>query len=186
MNKIPSITVHGRFQPPLHANHWEYIRQGFDRAERVDVLITNPHLNEAFEESASWRNDPENNPFTYDERVSMFRDFFERMKIAENRYSFRPFDIKNEASFLELDAKVPNLVNVYSEWSSKKVDLFGSHGLSVVEMSQPKHRPVSGTIVRQIISDAADQSQLSKKLIDVGFVPEAIPGLLKVLSSRQK
>jgi hypothetical protein len=47
MNKIPDVTVHGRFQPPLHINHWGYVREGFERAKHVTVLITNPFQDEA-------------------------------------------------------------------------------------------------------------------------------------------
>ncbi len=39
---FPRITVHGRFQPPLHRQHWEYIEKGFSIADRLTVLITNP------------------------------------------------------------------------------------------------------------------------------------------------
>ena len=41
--KLPIITVHGRFQPPFHINHWKYISTAFDLAERVRILITNPN-----------------------------------------------------------------------------------------------------------------------------------------------
>jgi nicotinamide mononucleotide adenylyltransferase len=41
MNKLPAITVHGRFQPPLHINHRNHAKQGFERAEHVTVLMTN-------------------------------------------------------------------------------------------------------------------------------------------------
>src|ERR1700691_2674568 len=117
---LPEITVHGRFQPPLHINHWEYIRQGFERAEHVTLLVTNPFNNEVFDSSASWRSDPANNPFTFDERLLMFHVFFKAMGIDDGRYFIRPFNIKDPAAFATLDPVVPNLVNVYSEWSANK------------------------------------------------------------------
>lgn len=184
MKKLPEITVHGRFQPPLHINHWEYVREGFARADLVTILITNPNLDESFDKSASWRNDPNNNPFDYDERVQMFCDFFEAKNILPEQYRFIPFNIKDDKSFTKLNKRVPNLVNVYSEWSAKKADAFRSHDLEVIQLNQPKLKPVSGTYVRRIITDTKDKSQLSSLLIEAGLMPEAVPGLMRVLSTR--
>jgi nicotinamide mononucleotide adenylyltransferase len=184
VKKLPAITVHGRFQPPLHVNHWDYVRRGFERAEHVTFLITNPYLNEQFEASASWRNDPENNPFSYEERTQMFKEFLTLMNIPVSRYEFKPFNIKEDSAFLELDKNVPNLVNVYSEWSAKKVQAFKNHGLEVIQLNQPKTKPVSGTIVRELIN-SKDISTLADDLIQVGYMPEAVPGLLKILAERK-
>jgi nicotinamide mononucleotide adenylyltransferase len=183
---MSEITVHGRFQPPLHINHWDYIKNGFELSDHVNILITNPFQNEAFEETASWRSDPENNPFTYEERIRIFGDFFTAMGIDENRYSFKPFNIKDDASFTELDRSVPNLVNVYSEWSAKKVESFKSHGLKVIKLEQPKSKPVSGTLIRKVIKYNRDRAVLPGLLIDVGFMESAVPGLMAVLSEREK
>ncbi len=185
MAEFAVITVHGRFQPPLHVNHWAYIERGFNLADHVDILITNPFQDEAFEATASWRNDPENNPFTYDERIRMFGQFFTAMDIGKDRYTFRPFNIKDDASFAELNASMPNLVNVYSEWSAKKAETFEEHGLKVVKLEQPKSKPVSGTAIREIIRTTQDRSLLPQLLIDVGFMPQAVPGLIDVLSDRE-
>jgi len=185
MNKIPQITVHGRFQPPLHVNHWAYIEQGFARAEHVTILITNPFLDEAFEASASWRNDPTNNPFSYEERIAMFDKFFTAMGVNQERYTFKPFNIKDDNAFAELNSKVPNLVNVYSEWSAKKVEAFQDHGLEVIRLNIPKSKPVSGTLIREIIANTTDISQLPDQLIEAGFMPEALPGLIEVLKNRE-
>ena len=187
MAEIPEITVHGRFQPPLHVNHWEFIHQGFDRADHVTLLITNPFNDESFEASASWRSDPTNNPFTYDERVEMFTKFFGAMSIDSDRFDFKPFNIKDPASFADLDPKVPNLVNVYSEWSEKKLESFREHGLPVIELRQPKSRQVSGTLIREIIKQHQDDADLLEtKLVAAGFMPEAVPGLLAVLKRKHK
>ena len=185
MSKIPEITVHGRFQPPLHINHWEYMSQGFERADHVTLLITNPFQDEAFDAAASWRNDPENNPFTYDERVFMFGKFFTAMGISPDRYEIKPFNIKDDASFAQLNKNVPNLVNVYSEWSAKKVDAFKQHGLEVIQLDQPKSKPVSGTRIREIIKQATGiNDALKVQLIEEGFMTEAIPGLFEVLQKK--
>ena len=184
MNKIPDITVHGRFQPPLHVNHWNYINEGFTRSDHVTILITNPFHDESFEETASWRNDPGSNPFSYDERIEMFTGFFTLMGIGQDRYDFQPFNIKDDRAFGALDKSVPNLVNMYSQWSSKKVELFRGHGLAVITLQQPKARPVSGTLIRSIIKETADGAELEHSLIGAGFMPLAVPGLQAVLTAR--
>jgi len=178
------ITVHGRFQPPLHVNHWMYVAKGFEQAEHVSVLITNPFHDEGYEETASWRNKAENNPFTYAERIQMFAQFFTRMGIEPRAFDFRPFNIKDDLAFDKLDPEVPNLVNVYSEWSAKKVELFEDHGLRVIRLENPETSPVSGTAIRDIITATENIEQLPPLLADAGFMPQAIPGLLEVLASR--
>ena len=179
---LPEITIHGRFQPPLHVNHWAYIQEGFKRADHVTLLITNPLNNEAFDAAASWRNDPAQNPFSFDERVEMFGAFFDAMGIDSTRYTIKPFNIKDPDSFRDLDPKVPNLVNVYSEWSEKKVELFSSHELPVIRLDISKSVAVSGTRIREIISaHQGNDNSLSQKLIAAGFMSQAIPGLLEVL-----
>ena len=183
MNKIPEITVHGRFQPPLHVNHWNYINEGFNQAEHVTILITNPYHDEIFEETAAWRNDPDSNPFTYDERVYMFGQFFTFMGISKDRYDFQPFNIKNDTAFGRLDKSVPNLVNIYSDWSSKKVALFREHGLPVIALKQASQKPVSGTMIRSIIK-GTKPLELKQGLETAGFMPQAIPGLISVLETR--
>lgn len=185
MSRIPEITVHGRFQPPLHVNHWEYIRNGFELADRVQVLITNPFQDEAFEASASWRSEPENNPFTYEERCEMFASFFAAMGIDPDRYEFKAFNIKDPTAFDTLDPTVPNIVNVYSEWSAKKAETFKSHGLQVVRFDQAKSVPVSGTAIREIIKITQDRSMLPATLVEAGFMPQAVDGLVRVLASRK-
>lgn len=186
MSKPPRVTVHGRFQPPLHVNHWGYVREGFERADHVTVLITNPYQNETFEETATWRNQPESNPFTFEERVFMFARFFKAIGIDPQTYDFKPFNIKDEAAFSELDHHIPNLVNNYSAWSAKKAELFVSYGLNVVQLQLPEPNPISGSMIREIISTTKDRSSLlPERLSLAGFMSEAIPGLIEIIAARE-
>lgn len=178
---LARITVHGRFQPPLHINHWRYIQEAFNKAHHVQILITNPFNNETLEITAVWRSNPDNNPFTYQERVEMFCDFFNRMGIESDRYSFRPFNITDEESFKQLDSGVPNLVNVYSEWSAKKVRLFAGHGLAVMQLRQPNTKNISGMAIRELIRQKNVDGELAQVLIEAGFMEEAVPALLRML-----
>lgn len=184
-----SITAHGRFQPPLHVNHWNYLSEAFKLAANVRLLITNPFPGqspEAHDAAAAWRTQAASNPFSYEERAFMFHKFFENMGIRKNRYTIEPFEITDPASFSVLDSKTPNLVNVYSEWSAGKVQKFRDSGLTVLQLDQPKVVDVSGTQIREIITNhKGDLKGLGLKLISAGFMPEAIPGLIEVLQSRQ-
>jgi antitoxin component of MazEF toxin-antitoxin module len=185
-----AITAHGRFQPPLHINHWNYLQEAFKLAEHVRLLITNPFPEQAPEShdaAASWRTQKESNPFSYDERVFMYHKFFETMGISKTRYSIEPFDITNPESFKVLDPAVPNLVNVYSEWSAGKVQKFRDNGLTVMQLDQPKSVDVSGTQIREIINQhQGGLVELGPKLIAAGFMTEAVPGLIEVLEARNK
>jgi nicotinamide mononucleotide adenylyltransferase len=187
-HSYPDITAHGRFQPPLHVNHWNYLSEAFKLSDHVRLLITNPYPEvapEAHDAAASWRSQAASNPFSYDERVFMFSKFFTAMGISKDRYSIEPFDITKQESFSVLDSDTPNLVNVYSEWSAGKVQKFRNSGLTVIQLDQPKEIAVSGTQIREIINEHTDDLQtLGPKLIDAGFMAEAIPGLLEVLERR--
>lgn len=179
--------MHGRFQPPVHVNHWRYIEQGFSRAEHVTLLITNPFQDEAFDATASWRNDPGSNPFTYDERVMMFNGLFTNLGIDSSRYTIKPFNIKDPASFAELDPNVPNLVNVYSEWSKKKDAQFKEHGLQTIRLEMPKIIPISGTILRSILAKRHQHDkELGRELVEAGLLKEALPGLLTVIKAKRE
>lgn len=183
MGKTPNITVHGRFQPPCHANHWNYIVDAFNRAEHVTILITNPYLDEKNSPEANHRNKKENNPFTYEQRVEMFRKLLTKLEIAPEQYDFLPFDIKSGESFKVLDKDVPNLVNSYSEWSEKKADIFRSHGLQVIQTYNDKVSPVNGSMIRSIIKGRTNTEKMKSELLDVGFLPEALEGLVEAISS---
>ena len=188
MAHYPKVTAHGRFQPPLHINHWNYLKETFSLADFVRLLITNPYpeVPEADDAAASWRNQKESNPFSYDERAQMFGKFFTAVGIDSSRYSIEPFDITKAESFKVLDPAVPNLVNVYSEWSTGKVQKFKDNGLEVIQLDQAKVVDVSGTQIREIITaHEGELEDLAPKLIKAGFMAEAVPGLLEVLESRE-
>lgn len=182
--KIPNITIHGRFQPPLHINHHDYVMDAFDRADRVTILITNPHLDECNATEADHRNKKENNPFTYDERVEIFKKYFDKIGIDKNRYDFKPFVITNEKDWDDiLDKKVPNLVNVYGDWSETKWRKLTERGFQVIRTDNPKRVPVSGNLIRSIINEDCHEDDKKAKLITAGYVPEAIDGLFDILKS---
>lgn len=180
--RVPEITVHGRFQPPLHVNHfYTYIATAFKISEKVHILITNPYLNELDVTEASHRNSKENNPLTYDERVKIFKQFFENIGVPASRYDFKPFNITNEESWKSVLGKdVPNLVNTYGAWSEAKLSKFQSNGYKVIHSSLPKIVNISGSQIRKIIFDNTPLTEKRKALIDAGIMPEALEAVLNI------
>ncbi|MFC1623516.1 hypothetical protein ACFL05_00145 [Patescibacteria group bacterium] len=181
--KIPQITIHGRFQPPLHINHNNYVMDAFNRAEKVIILITNPYLDEKNVKEANHRNNEENNPFTYKERVEIFKNYFNEIGISPDRYKFKPFDITNEKKWNNvLNKNTPNLVNVYGDWSEAKVELFRKNGFEVIRTDNPKEINISGTDIRRIIRKNTHGEEKRKELIKAGYIPKAVDGLFKILN----
>lgn len=187
MPRIPEITIHGRFQPVLHTNHWDYVAKGFELGDHVTVLITNPFNDESFESTAVWRNDPISNPFTFDERKYMFEEFLAAKGIPKDKYDIVPFNITDPASFKKLDKDVPNLVSVYSDWSTRKVTLFRDNGLKVIAYKQERPRMASGTDLRRIIREwCGSLGDLNKELVANRLLPEAAPALIEIIKKREK
>ena len=173
--KHSRLSVHGRFQPVLHLNHWNYIKYAFDSAEHVTIYITNPDRDESHEETASWRSNPENNPFSYEQREAMFHAFFSAKGVKPNRYAIKPLNIKDPKSIASIDKHSPMVVNVYSDWSAKKVELFDAAGVSTVVIRQQKIDGISGTKIRKVLAE--DGEGQDEKLLQAGIMLEALDGL---------
>lgn len=188
----PHMTIHGRFQPPLHLGHWVNFERAFRIADNVHVLITNPDCHDKPVTQAAHRSSPNANPFTYEERVYMFQKLFAAKGIAPERYSFTRFDVTSEEGWKQIAnlemphlMNAPHFVNVYSPWSAKKLELFVEHGCTVVRGELPRLQDISGSHIREIIMSGLEGEDLKKSLLDAGFVPEAIPGLFEVLAKRK-
>lgn len=181
--KLPIITVHGRFQPPLHANHWLYVSNGFEIAQKVKILITNPYGSEKRTVVAEHRSKAENNPFTYRQRVKIFKSFFKKQGIPKNRFTFESFDILSKIEWdKKLKKSIPNLVCTYgSPWSAEKFKNFTKAGLPTIRYNMVRPSMVSGTNIREILSKKIPKSLKKKLLIHAGYMPEAIHGLFAVI-----
>ena len=185
---LPLVTVHGRFQPPLHINHfYTYLAHAFRIAKKVRILITNPTLDEQRREEALHRHTRENNPFTYDERVKIFRAVFTRLGIPPSRYEFKPFDITHENSWNKtLKKSVPNFLNTYSAWSDAKLKRFQEKGFRVIHANIPKICNVSGEQIRKILFSSLSLKQKKQKLLAAGYLKEALPALFKIYGKREE
>ena len=179
------LAVHGRFQPPLHVNHWNYIRYAFDSAAKVSLYITNPYLNESSRSEASWRNTAESNPFTFEERAMLFGKCFQKLGIVEDRYEILPLNVTDDAEIARLPTDVPMIVNVYSEWSQAKAKKFKAAGKPVILLAQPRLHEYSGTKLREQIAAYQNEPEvLQTALLQGGLLPEAVCGLLELVQSK--
>lgn len=181
---FPEVTVHGRFQPPLHKNHYNYIADAFKIADKVHILITNPYLNDKDRKEALHRSLVENNPFTYEERVEIFKIFFNKINISKSRYDFSPFEITKESAWNNLNKKIPNLINTYSDWSYSKMDKFKKLGFVVIHSNIPRAEDVSGNGIRKILREKINLDEAKEKLIQAGYMKEAIEGLFEIIKKK--
>lgn len=182
--KLQQVTIHGRFQPPLHINHGVYVSNALAIADHVRILITNPYGASAATIHAPHRSSEENNPFSYEERVEIFRSFFNAIGIPPERYSFAPFDITDDDAWQALDPAVPNLVNTYSRWSNEKLAKFRALDLPIIHSMIPKAIDVSGSTIRDILRSSRTRDEKRVLLIAAGYIKEAIPGLFAILQKR--
>lgn len=180
--RIPAITIHGRFQPPLHVNHfYTYVSTAFQIANKVYILITNPDLAETEVSEASHRSSAKNNPFTYDERVEIFTSFFDTIGIPKTRYAFKPFKITDDNEREKtLDKNVVNLVNTYGDWSNAKLEKFKRLGYKVIHSSFQKLVNISGTSIREIINQEMDNDKKKIALVENGLMPQAVDKVIEI------
>lgn len=184
--RIPEITVHGRFQPPLHVNHfYTYVSIAFQIANKVLILITNPDLSETKVNEASHRSSIENNPFTYDERIEIFTSFFNNIGMSSEKYEFKPFKITDEKEWYNtLDRNTPNLVNTYGAWSEAKLSKFQELGYKVIHSSFPKLVNVSGTSIRSVLKEKLNEDDKKITLIKNGLMPQSVDQILEVYNQK--
>ncbi len=91
MSTIALGLVHGRFQPP-HNGHIRYILAALDKCDRLLIGICTPTLCTTEEaDRTGYPCTPEQNPFSYEDRVEMIRRALDELHIDQNRYSFLPF-----------------------------------------------------------------------------------------------
>ena len=90
-NKIG--VIHGRFQG-LHKGHMEYLLEGKRRCDFLYIGITNPDPGLTKDNSADLkRSKPEENPFTYYERMNMIRDAMLEAGVSRQEFEIVPFPI---------------------------------------------------------------------------------------------
>lgn len=158
MKTVKAGVIHGRFQG-LHHGHMEYLLEGKKRCDFLYIGITNPDPGLTKENTADTkRSMPEENPFTYYERMIMLRDAMLEAGIKRSEFEIVPFPI-NVPELIKFYVPLNALffVTIYDEWGKHKLDTLNSLGVTTDLMwtRNLKERFTTGKDVRKLI--AAEQ-----------------------------
>ena len=153
--------IHGRFQP-FHLGHLEYLKGAAARSDEVFVGITNPDPERIKPEADDpLRHLPESNPYTYVERMLMVEAAAADAGIARERLHVVPFPV-NEPELW--DAYVPRdavqFIRLFSDWGGTKLERLRAGGYAVVVLDEGAQKEISGSEVREALSDGRDWERL--------------------------
>jgi cytidyltransferase-like protein len=125
MEHFNVASVHGRFQP-LHNGHLEYIQAAFKRCDFLYIGITQHvlhRLTQVSSASAVHRAQPESNPLTYFERMTVIDAVLTSVDIPRDRFAIMPFPIEEPSELHEfLPLSVPVLTTTYDDWNRAKIE----------------------------------------------------------------
>lgn len=156
MNKVKEGVIHGRFQG-LHFGHLEYLLEGKKRCEFLFIGITNPDSGLTKENIFDLkRSMPEENPFTYFERMIMLRDAMIEAGVARKEFEIVPFPINFPELikfYVPLDAMF--FITIYDDWGKHKIETLKSLGVKTDLMwtRTMDERFTTGKDVRKLIAE---------------------------------
>ena len=143
--------MNGRFQP-FHLEHLRYFRLVWKQCERVIVGITNPDPSTTVaDESNDHRHLPEENPFTFVERLMMIQETLRTEGYPMQRIHIVPMPIHHPDRWRHYipDGTVIFVV-VYTDWEKKKAERLRAAGYEVVEVDR-FDKEISGQQIRSLI-----------------------------------
>lgn len=155
MKKAEVGVIHGRFQG-LHFGHMEYLLEAKKRCSYLIIGITNPDPGLTKENVADLkRSKPEENPFTYYERLVMLRDAMIESGIERNEFEIVPFPINLPELikyYVPMDALF--FLTIYDDWGKHKLNTFKNLGVKTDLMwtRTLEERFTTGKNVRNLIA----------------------------------
>ena len=163
--------IHGRFQP-FHNGHLAYLRAAAARVERLLVGITNPDRGRMrVEESDPRRHLPEENPFTYTERLEMVEAVLADEGIEPALVI--PFPVSDPELWLDyVPEGTVHFLRVFDDWGRAKVERLRTAGYRVVVLDEGAEKAVSGRHVRELMRRGGEWERL---------VPPAVARVLRSL-----
>lgn len=147
--------IHGRFQG-LHYGHMEYLLEGKKRCDFLYIGITSPDPGLTKEhETDLQRSKPEENPFTYFERMAMIKAAMIEAGISVKEFEIVPFPINLPELikyYVPLDALF--FITVYDEWGKHKMATIQDLGCKTDLMwtRTLDQRFTTGKMVRKLIA----------------------------------
>ncbi|NIO17162.1 MAG: nicotinate-nucleotide adenylyltransferase [Deltaproteobacteria bacterium] len=144
--------IHGRFQP-FHLEHLRYFRMAWEQSERVLIGITNPDQSTIIEDDlSSHRHLPEENPYTYTERLIMIADTLREEGYDMDRIYIIPFPIHHPDRWKHyIPEETALFVVAYSPWERQKAKRLGQAGFNVI-LIEGLEKGISGQQIRSIMA----------------------------------
>lgn len=143
--------MHGRFQP-FHNEHLEYLRLAAARSEELLVGITNPETDRAPEEAmAADRHRPEQNPYSYWQRMLMIEAVLESEGLDGRIVPFPTSEPERLHAYLP--AGGTHYLRVFDAWGEEKVRRLKELGLDVVVLQPGAEKILSASDVRAMMRD---------------------------------
>lgn len=155
MKKVDVGVIHGRFQG-LHFGHMEYLLAAKKRCNYLFIGIANPDPGLTKDNIADLkRSKPEENPFTYYERLIMLREAMVESNINRNEFEIVPFPI-NVPELIKYYVPMDALffITIYDDWGKHKLNTFEKLGVKTDLMwaRTLDERFTTGKYVRQLIA----------------------------------
>lgn len=169
--------IHGRFQP-FHLEHLRYFRIAWEQSENVIVGITNPDPSAIVEDDLSeHRHKPQDNPFTYTERLIMIQEALRGEGYPMDRILTVPFPIHHADRWEHyIPSGTVMFVVSYSPWERQKAQRLREAGYEVVEVNSLE-RGISGQEIRALVGSGGEWEKL---------VPAAVSRVIKELRAGGK
>jgi len=172
VSRVALGMVHGRFQP-FHLGHLAYLRGAAARSERLLVGITNPDRARTHpEEADDHRHRPEDNPFTYTERLEMLLAV-----LADEGMTacVIPFPVSQPELWPDyVPAGTVHFLRVFDDWGRTKVERLRGAGYEVVVLDEGEAKAISGVQVRGLLRSGGPWPDL---------VPPAVARVISSLPS---
>jgi nicotinamide mononucleotide adenylyltransferase len=151
-SRIPVGCVHGRFQP-FHNEHLAYLLAAKERCDFLWIGITKYEaIWEEMSPLARHRERPENNPFTYFERLTMITESLSDLGEDRRTFGFIPFPIEMPQ---RLAAFLPRTVTCFTticeEWNREKISVLKSEGYTVDVLWERGKSITAGEIRKEIL-----------------------------------
>lgn len=144
--------IHGRFQP-FHREHLRYFHIAWERSENVLVGITNPDPSTIVaDDLSSHRHLPEENPFSFTERLIMVTESLREEGYDMKRIYIVPFPIHHPDRWKHyIPRETALFVVAYSDWERKKAERLSQGGFKVI-VEDRLTKKISGQHIRSLMA----------------------------------
>jgi nicotinamide-nucleotide adenylyltransferase len=149
---LDAASIHGRFQP-FHIEHLQYALGAKEECVFLWVGITKFDVAPDDERPlASHRERPENNPFTYFERITMIAEALVDAGVSRNSFGFIPFPIETPRRLPEfMPTSIPCFTTICEPWNHEKIKVLRACGYDVRVLWE-RQKTISSSTIRDDIA----------------------------------